>query len=270
MAATASVTESDNTSCGKTEIVIQEDVKRDYWTYSPGKIPSKYFEKLLPELSPMCHKYSLDVYGRTSEAKRISCVFYLNDNEVNISDRSYNMPFYGVDKAPDVILKITKIIEREYSFSPDYVLCHVYRDANDTIGWHNDREAMKTEIVGVSLGATRRFQFRRIAQQNCSPQNPSSELINNTNSTLDIYMKNGDAVHMHGERKDSSGRVIKQGCQRIYKHHVPPMTVKEIKDYLDSIGIDYSNCQNKHEIQRLMIKQDVKPIRISLTFRQFE
>lgn len=77
----------------------------------------------------------------------------------------------------------------------DYVLCHYYPDGNASINWHNDKEALDSDVVSVSFGSQRYFRFR---------------LIGKTKGWIDQFeLEHGDVFHMLC------------GCQRKLEHCVP-------------------------------------------------
>jgi alkylated DNA repair dioxygenase AlkB len=97
--------------------------------------------------------------------------------------------------------KIAKKIKSEFEIEVDMCLANWYRDGNDSIGVHSDDEKdMSLEsggphIFSISLGATRKFRFRRKGETKgwCAEFN----------------LRSGDMVHMHGK------------CQEKYVHMVP-------------------------------------------------
>ena len=69
------------------------------------------------------------------------------------------------------LLEIKKVADEYSSTISSSVLLNLYRDGNDSLGWHRDNEKMlgpEPVIVSVSLGATRLFQFRRSIKQKIS------------------------------------------------------------------------------------------------------
>eukprot|EP00483_Globobulimina_turgida_P013089 UN13113 len=61
------------------------------------------------------------------------------------------------------MLYIKNSIEQLVKCKFDYVLINYYRDGDDYIGWHSDREARPkcTNVIGsVSLGGPRKFVLR--------------------------------------------------------------------------------------------------------------
>jgi len=63
------------------------------------------------------------------------------------------------------MLILKKKLEEITQFKFDYVLINYYRDGNDYISYHSDREAIgegRNVICSISLGATRKFVMKHI------------------------------------------------------------------------------------------------------------
>jgi alkylated DNA repair dioxygenase AlkB len=59
---------------------------------------------------------------------------------------------------------IVNELQRVADWTPNFVLLNLYRDGDDAMGWHADDErelGPEPTIASLSLGATRRFRFRR-------------------------------------------------------------------------------------------------------------
>lgn len=55
-------------------------------------------------------------------------------------------------------------IEREFGYQFNGVLLNLYRDNNDSVAWHRDKEnryGKRPVIASISLGQTRNFDFRK-------------------------------------------------------------------------------------------------------------
>ncbi|WP_185248285.1 alpha-ketoglutarate-dependent dioxygenase AlkB [Chryseobacterium bernardetii] len=55
-------------------------------------------------------------------------------------------------------------IEKEFGYQFNGVLLNLYRDHNDSVAWHRDKESLYGKlpvIASISLGQTRSFDFRR-------------------------------------------------------------------------------------------------------------
>lgn len=64
---------------------------------------------------------------------------------------------------PPHLAALKQRLEQKTRHSFNSVLCNLYRDGQDSMGWHSDDEAElgpAPVIASFTLGATRRFQFR--------------------------------------------------------------------------------------------------------------
>ncbi len=67
-----------------------------------------------------------------------------------------------LDWTPE-LLAIKSRVEKKTGVHFTSVLLNYYRDGNDSVAWHSDKDTvpgMKTEIASVSFGQTRSFDFR--------------------------------------------------------------------------------------------------------------
>lgn len=240
-----------------------------YWTYIPGMLENHeiYFKNLLPILESKCRKYKFKLYGKELESRRISCTFTkapVINNQSGVVDTAYQqLPEFSLEDTPKELLEIWKLVETNFQINIDYVLCHIYRtgiiiDKNtgekqiydDALDFHNDKEALESHVVSVSLGASRRFLFRPIDWK----KGFSDEL----------WLKSGDVLHMHGPK---DGKV---SCQRIYKHSVPKMSMRDLIRYSAEKGFTLPTGRKTIEkMKQLFLNHQCEIIRINLTFRQF-
>ncbi|WP_276875285.1 alpha-ketoglutarate-dependent dioxygenase AlkB family protein [Chryseobacterium joostei] len=59
---------------------------------------------------------------------------------------------------------LKKRIEKEFGYQFNGVLLNFYRDNNDSVAWHRDKESRygkRPVIASISLGQTRNFDFRK-------------------------------------------------------------------------------------------------------------
>jgi alkylated DNA repair dioxygenase AlkB len=71
----------------------------------------------------------------------------------------------------------------------DYVFVNRYRDGRDSVAWHGDREAEHHPVIAsLSLGATRRFDFRPKTAPDWAAPRP-----------ITLELADGDLVVMAGE-----------------------------------------------------------------------
>lgn len=64
---------------------------------------------------------------------------------------------------PD-LLALKQRIEKEFGYQFNGVLLNLYRDHNDSVAWHRDKESKygkRPIIASISLGQTRNFDFRK-------------------------------------------------------------------------------------------------------------
>ncbi len=229
------------------------ETKNEYWTLTRELIDSSYFSRLLPQFMGLCKPYTIKIYNKVIWVKKISCTFsYKKETRKSIvTGISYynEIPSYSWNEAPKELIEIKNKIESYYGVSPDFVLVHIYRDRHDYIGFHKDREAMDSEIMSVSLGASRRFQFR-----------PNKEKKGYSHEYL---LKSGDVVYMHGPRDN------KKSCQYNFKHTLPKMTAKDLKKHIEENGMKFKGRFTFKNLDKFIENNNISPVRINLTFRQY-
>ena len=62
------------------------------------------------------------------------------------------------------LLALKERIEQEFGYRFNGVLLNLYRDNNDSVAWHRDKESRygkRPVIASISLGQTRNFDFRK-------------------------------------------------------------------------------------------------------------
>lgn len=177
-----------------------QTIVTEYWDYHPTFFDSSLFSSLYEDVSKTCKSYKVRAPFKGTieyDSKRMSC--YYTDKKKNIDAQSAYFGYDGLTShdwcESSVLVSIKDIIEKRFDTYYDYCLVHIYRDGKDVINYHNDREAMTTDICSVSFGATRKFRFRKIGEK--------------TGYETQLLLKSGDLLHM------------KDGCQKIYKHCVP-------------------------------------------------
>ena len=97
---------------------------------------------------------------------------------------------------PPIIQRLRETAKALSGASYNAVLLNLYRHGGDSVGWHSDNEAGlgdRPTIASLSLGGTRRFQFRH----------------RRTKETITLELKEGHWLIMAGE------------TQRFWLHRVP-------------------------------------------------
>lgn len=168
-----------------------------YWTLYPHAFSRKNFKPLYEELLQTCERYLVSTERGKFPSKRISCV--VGNGKFNDARSDYfnydNLPAYTWKDLP-VLKSIKKQVEEKLDTKYDYCLCHIYRDGKDSLGYHADNEALNSDVASISFGATRKFRFRKMGETK--------------GYEVEYELKSGDLLHML------------PGCQRKYKHSVPP------------------------------------------------
>jgi alkylated DNA repair dioxygenase AlkB len=221
----------------------------EYYRYYPKLIDETYFAELLPHFLNLCKVRTVKIRGKTLLTRRISCVY--SDVQFDYGDGQFEpAPRFPWADAPKALLEIKEKLENLLGYKVDYILVHIYRDGSDYIGFHSDGEAQNSEVYSVSLGATRRFQFRP---------------INDKKHTDEYHLSNGDVVHMFGPRPNQPS------CQMMFKHAVPKMDIKDLCDHITSHNIPLPTGRKTYQtLQAIIEEHDIIPLRINMTFRQFE
>lgn len=141
-----------------------ENIKLEYWDYYEDFLPNAidYIEDLM-NLPLKQWEFKLPD-GSSVPSPRLS-VFYKTTDINNVP--TFEEPIiqtlasYTMDKMNQLGIrdKDGKVVVFTAA------LVHLYRDGKDHIGWHSDREADDTFVVGLSFGAQRKFKIRRIGQK---------------------------------------------------------------------------------------------------------
>jgi alkylated DNA repair dioxygenase AlkB len=179
----------------------REDLDTEHWTHYPTLVDPALFTKLLAEVKPLVAENSgkAPYTGATFTASRLSCRF---GDEKKESDQvsgsrafSYGqLPWFAWSDSPTILI-IRAQLQAKFNMVFDYLLVHLYVNGNSNIGFHSDSEASRSCVASVSLGATRRFLFRR--------QGVTSGVES------ELSLESGDCV------------LMKASCQHALLHSVP-------------------------------------------------
>jgi alkylated DNA repair dioxygenase AlkB len=116
------------------------------------------------------------------------------------ADYTYSGIHHQAAPFPLLVQRLRERAEKVSGTSYNAVLLNLYRNGGDSVGWHSDNEKGVGDcptIASLSLGATRRFQFRH----------------RRTKETLTLELSEGQWLVMAGE------------TQRLWLHQVPKTTV---------------------------------------------
>ncbi|KAM9375765.1 alpha-ketoglutarate-dependent dioxygenase alkB homolog 3 isoform 1-T2 [Pholidichthys leucotaenia] len=114
------------------------------------------FSKLLVEL-PWSQKTNYR-QGEAYEEPRLTCWYGELPYTYSQSTMAANSQWHPL------LLTLREMVENLSECSFNSLLCNLYRDGHDSIGWHSDNEASlgpKPTIASLSLGDTRVFSLRK-------------------------------------------------------------------------------------------------------------
>lgn len=98
------------------------------------------------------------IYGRTLSIPRLQC--FVAEPGVRYTYSGLTLSGEGF---PAFFSPVLQRIFTEYGLRFNALLANLYRDGNDTMGWHSDDEPELGDdpiIASVTLGAARSFKFR--------------------------------------------------------------------------------------------------------------
>jgi alkylated DNA repair dioxygenase AlkB len=139
--------------------------------------------------------------------------------QVWIGDADAHYRYSGLDNRPlgwtPLLLDIRRRVEESCHHRFNSVLANLYRDGNDSNGWHSDDEpelGVEPVIASLSLGATRRFLMRRRDDHECK---------------VEIALEHGSLLLMWGR------------SQADWQHTVP----KQLRVGLPRLNLTFRQCQ---------------------------
>lgn len=123
--------------------------------YTPNQA-DRYFSKLL-EHTPW-QQDNIKVFGRVYPQPRLTALY-------GVTDQTYS--YSGITMHPipfeEIHFEIAKAIQSKNTEPFTTVLLNLYRDGNDSNGWHSDDEkelGINPVIASLSLGAKRYFHLK--------------------------------------------------------------------------------------------------------------
>lgn len=125
--------------------------------YSPGFLEQTEADDLLNFLlaNVPWQQTRVIMYEREMLTPRLSA--WYGPRPVRKDDKRVALPWL------DPLIKVKEKVEVITGMHFDGVLLNYYRDGNDSVSWHSDKDTvpgLKTEIASLSLGQARNFDFR--------------------------------------------------------------------------------------------------------------
>jgi alkylated DNA repair dioxygenase AlkB len=154
------------------------------------------FEKLLKEVS--WQQQNIKLFGKEIPQPRLTAFF---------AEKGISYTYSGLQLKPETfsseILDLKQQTEEVSGFEFNTCLANLYRDGNDSMGWHADDEQVLGKnpvIASISLGGVRSFQFKHTTNKNLKEK---------------IELQHGSLLIMKGS------------MQHYWKHQLPK-TKKEV------------------------------------------
>ena len=135
---------------------------------------------------------TINLYGKSHPIPRLQC--FAASQGVRYRYSNLTMEGRGF---PTALQSIKDKVESAAKHSFNAVLCNLYRDGQDSMGWHSDNEPELGErpvIASLSLGSTRTFRFRDLSTKK---------------ETVDFELSHGSLL------------VMNAGVQKDWEHSVP-------------------------------------------------
>lgn len=123
---------------------------------APGEA-DELFASLLRDIPWEVHR--IRIYGRQVDSPRLSC--WIGDPGAVYT---YSRTRFEARPWLPALLDLRDRLEHACAARFNSVLANLYRDGNDSMGWHSDDEpelGRQPVIASLSLGAERRFGLRR-------------------------------------------------------------------------------------------------------------
>ncbi|MDC7998794.1 alpha-ketoglutarate-dependent dioxygenase AlkB family protein [Gilvibacter sediminis] len=168
--------------------------------YYPNFIAADEAESIFKELLEQTpwQQDDIKVFGKVYQQPRLTALYAENDQPYSYS----NITMHPKPFTP-LLLKLKDRLKTVSSVDFTTVLLNLYRDGNDSNGWHADDEKELGEnpvIASLSFGASRNFRFREKA---------------NKKNTYSLTLDSGSLLLMQG------------ATQHLWQHQIPK-TKKEV------------------------------------------
>lgn len=99
------------------------------------------------------------MYDKTVVTPRLTAWYGGKDSSYDL-----NGNVSGTNPWTPELYALKERIEKEFGYQFNAVLLNLYRDNNDSVAWHRDKESRygkRPVIASISLGQTRNFDFRK-------------------------------------------------------------------------------------------------------------
>jgi len=148
---------TDSKASNHSQVVLLEGADLEYFPHFLGtELADVYLANLLIELD--WQSFPIKMFGKMVMQPRLVAWYGLPTVPIKYSGVKLEpLPF------TPTLLAIKEQLESTLGIEFNGVLCNLYRDENDSMGWHADDEkylGTSPVIPSVSLGAVRKFQLK--------------------------------------------------------------------------------------------------------------
>jgi alkylated DNA repair dioxygenase AlkB len=165
--------------------VVRDSLNIEYWAdFLTAADATGLLDALLNE-TPWVHP-ELMMYGKRVKMPRLTC-WYGDPTATYVYSGVRNEPLPWDSRLSNLRDKVQEAVGTKFNS----VLLNLYRDGNDYMSWHRDDEpelGLRPVIASVSLGAVRKFDFRRV-------RNDSTQ----TRKTYSIELAHGSLLLMRDD-----------------------------------------------------------------------
>lgn len=164
-----------------------------YRNFLSAREADRFLEILLKDLNWQQHH--IKIFGKTIPQPRLTALYAVNDQSYAYSHLTLN-PGKFTPELQELHDKLQRYLKVKFT----HVLGNLYRNGNDSMGWHADNEkelGKEPVIASVSLGVKRKFQLKHKDQKDLKYQ---------------LDLEHGSLLLMKGK------------TQHFWKHQLPKTT----------------------------------------------
>jgi len=155
-------------------IINKQGILSFYPDFLPTNVTDDFYNSLLSNLA--WSEEHIQMFGKTMKVPRLVCWY---------GDRHSVYRYSGVEHLPlpwtNTLIELKDKIETFTQHRFNSVLCNLYRDGNDSMGWHSDDEKELGQhpfIASLSLGDSRIFKVRhKSSKEQCKLVLPHGSLL---------------------------------------------------------------------------------------------
>lgn len=126
--------------------------------FLPEKEASQLFDQLLA-ITPW-KQNTQKMYDKTVVTPRLTAWYGDSSTRYHLGNNEFQVNEWSTE-----LINLKERIEKCTGYTFNSVLLNLYRDGNDSVAWHRDKESElgnRPVIASVSLGQVRNFDFRKV------------------------------------------------------------------------------------------------------------